>query len=61
MDDDDRRAEIAELRRRVFGPDRDPRDADSLARLRELEERVASPDDTAATADPAPGEPGADA
>ncbi|AJW78077.1 hypothetical protein [Clavibacter michiganensis] len=60
MDDDDRRAEIAELRRRVFGPDRDPRDADSLARLRELEERVASPDDTAATADPAPGEPGAD-
>jgi hypothetical protein len=39
MDDDDRRAEIAELRRRVFGPDRDPRDAASLARLRELEGR----------------------
>jgi hypothetical protein len=39
MDDDDRRAEIAELRRRVFGPDRDPRDAAASARLRELEER----------------------
>ncbi|KXU22055.1 hypothetical protein EGX35_02075 [Clavibacter nebraskensis] len=39
MDDDDRRAELAELRRRVFGPDRDPRDAATSARLRELEER----------------------
>jgi len=42
MDDDDRRAEIAELRRRVFGPDRDPRDAAASARLRELEERDAA-------------------
>jgi hypothetical protein len=39
MDDDDRRAEIAELRRRVFGPDADPGDAEALARLRELEGR----------------------
>jgi hypothetical protein len=39
MGDDDRRVEIAELRRRVFGPDRDPVDAASLARLRELEGR----------------------
>jgi hypothetical protein len=47
MDDDDRRAEIAALRRRVFGPDRDPLDTASLARLRELEGPVA-----AASADP---------
>ncbi|KAF0258087.1 hypothetical protein [Clavibacter michiganensis] len=52
MDDDDRRAEIAELRRRVFGPDRDPRDAAALARLRELEGRGAVP-----SADPQRGEP----
>jgi hypothetical protein len=42
MDDDDRRAEIAELRRRVFGPDRELHDTASLARLRELEGRDAS-------------------
>jgi hypothetical protein len=41
MDDDDRRAEIAELRRRVFGPDHEPHDTASLARLRELEGRDA--------------------
>jgi hypothetical protein len=41
MDDDDRRAEIAELRRRVFGPDREPHDTGSIARLRELEGRDA--------------------
>ncbi|MBM7412678.1 hypothetical protein JOE38_002501 [Clavibacter michiganensis] len=52
MDDDDRRAEIAELRRRVFGPDRDPRDAAASARLRELEGRGA-----ASSADPDRGEP----
>ncbi|MBP2457150.1 hypothetical protein ABID70_002676 [Clavibacter michiganensis] len=39
--DDDRRAEIAELRRRVFGPGRDPADTAALARLRELEGREA--------------------
>ncbi|WP_043672984.1 hypothetical protein [Clavibacter michiganensis] len=37
MDDDDRRAEIAELRRRVFGPGADPSDAAARERLRELE------------------------
>jgi hypothetical protein len=42
MDDDDRRAEIAELRRRVFGPDHEPHDTASLARLRELEGRDAA-------------------
>ncbi|QIS40975.1 hypothetical protein GW571_01810 [Clavibacter capsici] len=39
MDDDDRRAEIAELRRRVFGPGADPADAAARERLRELEGR----------------------
>ncbi|MFT7764296.1 hypothetical protein [Clavibacter tessellarius] len=52
MDDDDRRAEIAQLRRRVFGPDAEPGDAASLARLRELEGRDAgmadAPDDARA-------------
>ncbi|OUE24419.1 hypothetical protein [Clavibacter michiganensis] len=48
MDDDDRRAEIADLRRRVFGPDRDPRDVDALARLQELEGRGGAPGDDAA-------------
>ncbi|PPF90223.1 hypothetical protein C5C03_02345 [Clavibacter michiganensis] len=52
MDDDDRRAEIAELRRRVFGPVDGPVDPDALARLRELEGRGA-----AASADPRRGEP----
>ncbi|MFT2690140.1 hypothetical protein [Clavibacter zhangzhiyongii] len=52
MDDDDRRAEVAELRRRVFGPDADPGDAVARERLRELEGR-----DPATAADPDPGEP----
>ena len=39
--DDDRRAEIAELRRRVFGPGRETVDAAALERLRELEGRDA--------------------
>jgi hypothetical protein len=39
MDDDDRRAEIAELRRRVFGPGADPADAVARERLSELEGR----------------------
>lgn len=42
MDDDDRRAEIADLRRRVFGPQDGPVDPGALARLRELEERDAA-------------------
>ena len=58
MDDDDRRAEIAELRRRVFGPDRDPRDASSAARLRELEGRDAGRPVGAAAAHPAHGTAG---
>jgi hypothetical protein len=40
MDDDDRRAEVAELRRRVFGPGADPADAVARERLRELEGRA---------------------
>jgi hypothetical protein len=51
MDDDDRRAEIAELRRRVFGPGADPADAVAQERLRELEGR------DAAAADPSRHEP----
>jgi hypothetical protein len=39
MDDDDRRAEIAELRRRVFGPGADPADAVARERLSDLEGR----------------------
>ena len=50
MDDDDRRAEIAQLRRRVFGPDADPGDAAALARLRELEGRGAGMADASADA-----------
>jgi hypothetical protein len=65
MDDDDRRAEVADLRRRVFGPDRDPLDAASAARLRELEGRGDAHRDLAATpADPHRGatdDPPADA
>ena len=58
MDDDDRRAEIAELRRRVFGPDADPGDAASRARLRELEgrERAGREPTPTTAADPADGE-----
>jgi hypothetical protein len=72
MDDDDRREEIAELRRRVFGPDREPHDTASLARLRELEGRDAgvlgaadrgddaraTPADDGAPADDAPAHDG---
>ena len=52
--DDDRRAEIAELRRRVFGPGRDAVDSAALERLRELEGQVAS-DAPGRTAEPDPG------
>ncbi|MBF4630877.1 hypothetical protein ITJ42_06605 [Clavibacter michiganensis subsp. phaseoli] len=52
--DDERRAEIAELRRRVFGPGRDPADAAALARLRELEGRDAGEAGSAAKPGPAP-------
>ena len=52
--DDDRRAEIAELRRRVFGPGRDTVDSAALERLRELEGQVAS-DAPGRTAEPDPG------
>lgn len=54
MDDDDRRAEIAELRRRVFGPGADPADAAARERLRELEGRDRAGRDPAG---PAAGEP----
>ena len=50
--DDERRAEIAELRRRVFGPGRDPVDAAALARLRELEGRDAGEAATPGSAAP---------
>ncbi|MFT2711819.1 hypothetical protein [Clavibacter sp. Sh2126] len=69
MDDDDRRAEIAELvelRRRVFGPDAEPGDADALARLREMEgrgrarrERTADPE-AGDGDDPRTDDPGTD-
>ncbi|OUE07736.1 hypothetical protein CMsap09_02210 [Clavibacter michiganensis] len=52
--DDDRHAEIAELRRRVFGPGRDAVDSAALERLRELEGQVAS-DAPGRTAEPDPG------
>jgi len=56
MDDDDGRADIAELRRRVFGPDADPGDTASLARLRELEGRERARREPAVAAGAADGE-----
>jgi hypothetical protein len=44
--DDDRRTEIEALRRRVFGPDRDPADTAALDRLRELESAASDADGT---------------